>query len=142
MSPAHLQSLTAFLAPALPYLVRITDKSLEEFGKKYGEMAWSRAQQIWDRLKAAFVHKPEQTEAVGQAAAKIDENGDDASAVASIEIVLKGLLEQDPQLAAEVLSLLQDAERESNNGAAFEIKAQFAKAIVNIAHNSGPMTFS
>ena len=97
-------SLTAFLAPFLPYLLKAGEKAAEEAGKKFGGDAWDRAKSLWNRLRPKVEAKPAAQEIVTDAAAA----SDDADAQAALRSQIKKLLTEDAALAEEVARLMQD----------------------------------
>lgn len=60
---ALAQLLAGLLAPALPYLIGPTaaagQKTLEAVGGKIGEDSWTRAKEVWGKLKPWADKKPE-----------------------------------------------------------------------------------
>lgn len=46
MDAQSIQQLTAFLAPFLPYLLKIGEKAAEEGGKRFGTAAWEQAKAL------------------------------------------------------------------------------------------------
>ena len=51
MDPVSLAgTLTGFLAPLLPYLLKGGEKAAEEVGKKIGGAAWDKATALWARF--------------------------------------------------------------------------------------------
>ncbi|MFN4294016.1 MAG: hypothetical protein ACK4JD_07785 [Thermoflexales bacterium] len=95
----------SFLAPFLPYLLKMGEKAAEEAGKKLGAEAWERAKALWVRLRPAVVARPAAQEAVQDAAAQPQ----DEDALAALRRQLKKLLTEDPALAAEIAQLWGEA---------------------------------
>lgn len=48
---ALAHSVTAFLSPLLPYLLKPGEKAVEEIGKKIGGEAWDEAKALWAKLR-------------------------------------------------------------------------------------------
>ncbi|MEJ5241594.1 MAG: hypothetical protein WHS87_10390 [Anaerolineales bacterium] len=69
MDPQLLQQLTTFLAPFLPYLLKMGEKAAEEAGKRLGEAAWEQAKALWEKLR-----RKENVEQVAQTAAALPDN--------------------------------------------------------------------
>jgi hypothetical protein len=100
-----LVALTAFLAPLLPTLLRAGGKAVDGFAGKAGEEAVGVARRIWDKLRGRVEARP----AALEAATDVAQNPDDEDLRTVLRVQLKKLLEDDPQLAAEVDELWQQA---------------------------------
>lgn len=98
-----IAQLTSFLAPFLPYLLKIGEQAAEETGKKLGAEAWEKAKALWGKLRPKVQASPAAQEAVQDAAA----NPDNPDAQAALRLQLKKLLQADPSLAEEVAHLMQ-----------------------------------
>src|SRR6185312_8820741 len=98
-------TLTAFLAPALPYLVSGGKGLIQEAGKKLGEDAPELLKTLWAKLRPKVEEKPAAVEAV-QDAAKAPE---DSRIQTGLSIQLQKILEADSTLAAEIAKLLEGA---------------------------------
>jgi len=96
-------TLTAFLAPYLPYLLKAGEKAAEEAGKKFGGEAWDQAKAIWQKLRPKVEAKPVAQAIVNDAAAT-----DDADAQVALRSQIKKLLTEDTTLAEEVDRLMQN----------------------------------
>ena len=103
------QTVTAFLSPFLPYLLKAGEKAAEEAGKKVGGDAWERAKTLWSKLRPKVEAKPTAQEAVKDAAAAPQ----DEDAQAALRLQLKKILAEDETLAAEVAHLWEEAEAAS-----------------------------
>ena len=57
------QQLVTFLAPFLPYLLKMGEQAAEEAGKKLGAEAWEGAKALWAKLKPKVEAKPAAREA-------------------------------------------------------------------------------
>lgn len=101
MDPA---SLTAFLAPLLPALLNIGGRVAQETVEAVGEDAVGLGRRIWDKLRGRVEEKPAATEAVNDVA----ERPDDEDRQAALRIQLRKLLEEDPELAAELSGLWEE----------------------------------
>jgi hypothetical protein len=97
-------TLTTFLAPYLPYLLKAGEKAAEEAGKKFGGEAWDQAKAIWQKLRPKVEAKPAAQEIVNDAAAATD----DADVQAALRSQIRKLLTEDTTLAQEVDRLMQD----------------------------------
>ena len=96
------QQLLAFLAPFLPYLLKMGEKAAEETGKKLGAEAWEGATALWTKLQPKVQAKPAAQEAVQEAAA----HPEDEDAQAALRLQLRKLLAEDETLAGEVQRML------------------------------------
>jgi hypothetical protein len=122
-----------------PFLPRLLGKA-SEVGAKVGgaavDAAWEHARRIWDKLRPAIEAKPAATEAAADVAAAPD----DADAQAALRLQLKKLLADDPALATQLGSLLEQARGAGvvatgkGGVAAGEIKAQTGGVAAGIIH--------
>jgi hypothetical protein len=104
MENQSLQQMVSFLAPFLPYLLKMGEKAAEEAGKKLGEAAWEQAKALWSRLRSQVESKPAALEAVKDLA----DAPDDADAQAALRFQLKKLLTEDPALLGEVTTIISE----------------------------------
>ena len=102
MYPATLTTLTALLAPHLPYLLKLGDKATEEVAKKAGGEAWNTAKTLWAKLRPKVEEKPAALEAVKDVAAQPD----DEEARIVLRRQLGKLLDQEPELAREITQIM------------------------------------
>jgi hypothetical protein len=99
-------ALVAFLAPFLPYLIRLGEKVAEEAGAKLGTEGWNFAKALWGKLRPKVETKPAAQEAVGDVA----QAPEDEDALAALRLQLRKLLAEDEALAGEVGRLWREAE--------------------------------
>ncbi|MBD2078309.1 hypothetical protein H6F86_31365 [Phormidium sp. FACHB-592] len=99
----NIALLTAFLAPFLPFLLKLGEKASEKAAEKFGEDAWSKAKAIWAKLHP----KVEAKAAAQEAVVDVARHPDDEDSQASLRVQLRKLLEQDSDLAAVIASILQ-----------------------------------
>jgi hypothetical protein len=92
----------ALLAPYLPYLVSAAKGAAEAIGKKGGEAAWTKAQEIWTKITSPAADSP----ALQGAAAVLASNPEDSTYQTTLAKVLAARLESDPNLARELAQLL------------------------------------
>jgi hypothetical protein len=105
-------TLTAFLAPFLPTLLKIGGKALdvaattsgEAAGTKLTESALNKAGAIWQKL----FPKVEAKEAAKEAAEDVAKAPDDARAQASLELQLEKILNSDPSLAEAIAKIMEE----------------------------------
>lgn len=109
MDPA---TLTAFLAPFLPTLMKLGGKILEGAAAKTGEtggtklteQAVNKAKAIWERLHP----KVEAKESAKEAAKDVAKTPADEDARAALRLQLKKILEADPALAGAIAKIMQE----------------------------------
>ncbi len=97
--------LTAFLAPALPYLLTGVEEASGALGAKLAEDTWEKAKEIWGRLRPQV----EANSVAKVVAADLAQAPDDPDAQAALRLQLKKLLAEDAQLASELARLLESA---------------------------------
>lgn len=102
------QQIVSFLTPFLPYLIAGAKEVAKGMAKKVGELeaekAWDKAQQLWDRLKGTLTRKQK----VKADVIAIDPT--DEQEIVSFARTLLETLESDPELVAELASLLPNDE--------------------------------
>lgn len=109
MDPA---TLTAFLAPFLPTLMKLggkimdtaITKSGETAGAQLTEKALNKASAIWEKL----FPKVEAKESAKEAAEDVARAPDDADAQAALRLQLKKILESDPNLAGAIAEIMEE----------------------------------
>lgn len=97
--------LVQLLSPFLPRLLGKASEVGARVGGAAVDAAWEHSRRIWDKLRPAVQAKPAATEAAADVAAAPD----DADAQAALRLQLKKLLADDPALATELGSLLEQA---------------------------------
>ncbi len=97
MDAQSIQQLTTFLAPFLPYLLKMGEKAAEEAGKKLGEAAWERAKALWEKLR-----RKKNVEQVAQTAAALPNN---AALGEALRAEIARALQEDADLRAEIARL-------------------------------------
>ena len=100
--PSLVNSITPFLLPLVPYLLKAGEKATEEVGKKLGEGVWDKARTLWDKLHPKLKDKPGAIEAIRDVA----QSPNDEDAVAAFRQQLKKLLTEDVSLAKEISELV------------------------------------
>jgi predicted phosphoadenosine phosphosulfate sulfurtransferase len=112
MDPVSLAAtLTTFLAPLLPYLLKGGEKAAEEVGKKFGRAAWDKATALWARLWPRLEPKPAAQEAIQEVA----QAPEDQAAQGALNLQLRKILMEDSNLAQEVARWLEEARRAAVN---------------------------
>jgi hypothetical protein len=108
MDPVSLAAtITAFLAPLLPYLRKGGEKATEEVGKKFGSAVWGKATTLWARLRPRLEARPAAQEAI-QGLTKVPE---DQAAQDDLNLQVCKILDEDSNLAQEVARWLEEAQR-------------------------------
>jgi len=97
-----IASLTAFLAPFLPFLVKLGEKVTESIAEQFGADAWAKAKAIWAKLQPQVEAKPALQEAITDLATTPED--DDLQTV--LRVQLKKLFDQDQELAAAIAQIL------------------------------------
>jgi hypothetical protein len=106
MDPKLLaETVTEFLAPALPALVAGGQKLVEKAGEGLGEKGGEWVKTLWGKLRGKVEAQPAAAEAVKDVARE-PENPDARS---SLRLQLKKILEADPGLAEELGQILEKA---------------------------------
>ena len=98
--------LVQFLSPFLPTLLGKAQEAGQEIAGRTADVAWDYAQRIWERLRPRMEERPGAPEAA-EAVAKAP---DDADSGTLLEIHLKKILADDPGLATDLRSLLDQAQ--------------------------------
>ena len=124
-------SLTAVLAPALPYLIQSGSKISESLLQQIGADVWEKVKAIWQRLQPEIESKPSALEA----AKDLAESSEDEDLRAALRVQLKKILSTDLKLAAELAHLL--AETEPQAGHHVEVHGDGAAAVGNRAVAAG-----
>ena len=104
-------TLTAFLAPFLPTLLKLGSKAAESIATKAGEItgtqlteaALNKAKAIWEKLHPQVAARSSAQEA----AEDLAKDPDDADSQAALRVQLKKILEADPDLAAAIAQILK-----------------------------------
>lgn len=100
-------TVTAVLAPALPYLLRTGDQLASQAADLLGEHTWKLATRLWERLAEAVSGRPAAEEVVQDVAA----NPQDADARAALVYQVRKLVQDDPELGVALEELIAEAER-------------------------------
>jgi hypothetical protein len=112
----EIVTLTAFLSPFLPTLLRLggkaVDKATESAAGKFGEAAFAKAQAIWGKLSP----KVEAKEAAKEAAIDVANSPDDEDSLAALRVQLKKLLEQDEELMKSIEQILAEDAPDGTSG--------------------------
>lgn len=98
---ALAKDLIVFLAPFLPYLLRVGERAAEEAGKKIGGEAWERAKALWDRLG-----RKERVRKAAEAAAALPDN---PAVQQGMEVEVARALQEDEALRREVAQVWEAA---------------------------------
>ncbi len=95
--------LTAFLAPFLPFLMKLGNKVAEGAAQKSGEDGWDKAKAVWEKLHPKVEAKEEAKLAVQQVVAKPESE----ARIAVLREELETLLKENPDLAAAIAQIME-----------------------------------
>lgn len=95
--------LTTFLAPFLPFSLKLGDKASKKVGEKFGEDAWNKAKAVWAKLQL----KMEANDAAKETVTDVASNLEDGDVQASLRVQLKKLLDQDQALAEAICQIMK-----------------------------------
>ncbi len=95
-------TLTAFLAPVLPFLLKVGSKAAEGAMQQVGVDTWGKAKAVWEKLRP----KVEEKEAAKEAAEDVAAAPDDEDLQAALRVQLKKILEKNEALAKEIAQLM------------------------------------
>ena len=102
----EITTLTAFISPFLPFLLKLGGKALEKSTEsasgKFGEAAFAKAQAVWGKLEP----KVEAKEAAKEAAIDVANSPEDEDSQAALRKQFKKLLEQDEELFKAIAQIL------------------------------------
>jgi hypothetical protein len=98
-------ALGAFLAPALPFLIKGAEHAATKASEALSEEALEKAKSLWEKLSWKIGGRP----SARAAAERVAEHPDDAEARTSLIAELRALLEAEPQLERELEPLWQEA---------------------------------
>lgn len=100
-------TLTSFLSPFLPALVKIGTKAAETVAtnaaKEFGEAAWKKAEAVWEKVRPGLEAKAAGKEAIED----LECEPEDQDNVAALETQLKKILKGDENLAAAIAEILE-----------------------------------
>jgi hypothetical protein len=113
-------SLTVFISPFLPYLVKMGEKAAEDVGSRFTAGAWDKAKTVWGKLQPKVVAKPILQVAIEDLA----KSPDDKDSQTVLEIQMKKMLNEDQEFAKEIFRLMQEEKEQ-------------APGTTNIVNNAG-----
>jgi hypothetical protein len=103
-----IATLTAFISPFLPFLLKLggkaAEKATESAAGKFGEASWAKAQSVWDKLSP----KVEAKESAKEAATDVANAPEDEDFQVVLRVQLKKLLAEDEALVGAIAQILQD----------------------------------
>lgn len=97
--------LVQFLSPFLPALLGKAHELGQEIADQTADAAWDYAKRIWERVRPRLEERPGATEAAAEVAAAPE----DADNGTVLEVHLKKILSENPELKAELKLLLDQA---------------------------------
>jgi hypothetical protein len=102
-----IATLTAFLSPFLPFLLKLggkaAEKATESAAGKFGEASWIKAQAVWDKLSP----KIEAKESAKEAAIDVANAPEDEDLQVALKVQLKKLLAEDEALGRAIAQILE-----------------------------------
>ncbi|MGI0484341.1 hypothetical protein ACN4EK_02825 [Pantanalinema rosaneae CENA516] len=104
--------LTAFLAPFLPFLMKLGSKASEKVAEKFGEDAWNKAKAVWSKLHPEIETKEDLKMAAEQVATKPDSKARKAVFQEELETLLK----DNSDLATAIAQILQEDAPDGTSG--------------------------
>jgi hypothetical protein len=111
-----IATVTTFLSPYLPTLLMLGGKAVgkatESARVKYGEAAFAKAKEVWEKLRP----KVEAKEAAKEAAIDVANSPQDEDSQAALRVQLKKLLEQDEELMKAIAQILEADEPDGTPG--------------------------
>jgi transketolase len=105
-------TLTAFLSPFLPFLIKLGEKSAESAASKFGEDAWNKAKKVWRQLQPNVEAKQDAKVAAEQVAAKPESEARKAVFQEELETLLK----EQPDLAKAIAQILNEDAPDGTSG--------------------------
>ena len=98
--------LVQFLSPFLPTLLGRAHEVGAEIADRTTDAAWDYAKRVWERLRPRLEERP----GAAQAAEDVAKAPDDADSGTVLEIHLKKILAEDPSLATDLRSIMDQAQ--------------------------------
>jgi hypothetical protein len=112
----EIVTLTAFLTPFLPTLLKLggkaVEKATESASGKFGEAAFKKAEAIWAKLSP----KVEAKESAKEAAIDVANSPEDEDSQAVLRVQLKKLLAQDEELFKAMEQILAEDAPDGTSG--------------------------
>jgi hypothetical protein len=128
--------LTTFLAPFLPFLLKQGEQAADAAIDRLGAAAWKRAQALWGALRP----KVDDKEAAREAAEDVAAAPEDELARSALQLQLRKLIADDPDLARELAEMLEENRRAgimADNGAVVVVADRGGVAAggdINVGH--------
>jgi hypothetical protein len=101
-------TLTAFITPFLPFLLKLggkaAEKATETAAGKFGEASWTKAQAVWEKLSP----KVDAKESAKEAALDVANAPEDEDLQVALRVQLKKLLAEDEALGRAIAQILQE----------------------------------
>jgi hypothetical protein len=112
----EIATLTAFLSPFLPTLLKLGGKAVEKVTEsasgKFGEAAFKKAEAVWAKLSP----KVEAKDAAKEAAIGLAENPENGDRQAALRLQLKMLLQEDKELFKAIAQILEEDAPDGTSG--------------------------
>lgn len=100
-------TISGFLAPVLPYLIKGGEEAAKEVGKKFGAAAWEKAKDLWARLRPRLETKPAAQDALQELA----QAPEDQAAQGALNLQVRKILAADSGLAQELVRWVKEAQQ-------------------------------
>lgn len=126
-------ALTAFLAPALGFLLGVGGKLAEHASESLGDGAWEQAKKLWSKLRG----KVDADDTATEAAQRLAEAPDDEEARAALTFRLRRILAEDQELASALASDWEEARTQTTAIASAERSVALAGNNVGNVINTG-----
>lgn len=104
--PKLVQSVSTYLMPAMPYLLKLSEAAGEEASNVIGSDIWEVAKSLW----AGLLHRVEAKPSALEAAHDVAAAPDNTDAHAALRLQLKKILAEDAKLVAELQEILDKAQ--------------------------------
>lgn len=101
-------TIAAFLSPLLPYLIKSSEETAKEIGKKFGDEVWERAKALWVKLWPKIESEPVTKSFIQNIASDLEKNPTDEAAKSALLYQLKTLINNDSALEKEIKYLWEE----------------------------------
>jgi hypothetical protein len=118
--PMDIAVLATFLAPFLPFLVKLGNKAAEAAAGKFGEDGWNKAKAVWEKLHPKVEAKEEAKLAVQQVVAKPESE----ARIAVLREELETLLKENPDLEAALAQIMESDSPASSSVTNIDLQGQ------------------
>jgi hypothetical protein len=124
---ALVSTVVAWLTPTLPYIISGSEEAVKSFGEKLGEGAFEKAKDLYHLLRPSIDSRPAAKEAVIDASTAPN----DKVVLSALEMQLRKMLTDDPELASRVSSFVDSNSATGNMIVAYGARSIAAGSISN-----------